>query len=52
LIHERRRIMAPAEKVDFCQLIRESHSLVAAAKWIDVSIRTVQRERRAVAKNR
>lgn len=42
LIHERRRIMAPAKKVDFCQLIRECHSLVAAAKWIDVSIRTVQ----------
>ncbi|WP_145430990.1 hypothetical protein [Lacipirellula limnantheis] len=51
LIHERRRIMAPAKKVDFCQLIHECHSLVAAAKWIDVSIRTVQRARRTVAKN-
>ncbi|MBL9162830.1 MAG: hypothetical protein JNL18_08870 [Planctomycetaceae bacterium] len=49
LIHERRRIMAPAKKVDFCQLIRESHSLEAATEWIDISIRTVQRERRTVA---
>ena len=45
-IHERRRIMDPAKKVKFCQLIRESHSLEEAAEWVDVSIRTVQRERK------
>jgi hypothetical protein len=45
-IHERRRIMGPDKKVKFCQLVRESHSLEEAAEWIDVSIRTVQRERK------
>jgi hypothetical protein len=45
-LHERRRIMDPAKKVKFCQLVRESHSLEEAAEWVDVSIRTVQRERK------
>ena len=45
-IHERRRIMDPAKKVKFSQLVRESHSLEEAAEWLDVSIRTVQRERK------
>lgn len=45
-IHERRRIMDTAKKVKFCQLIRDSHSLEEAAEWVDVSIRTVQRERK------
>ena len=45
-IHERRRIMDTAKKVKFCQLIRDSHSLEESAEWVDVSIRTVQRERK------
>ena len=45
-IHERRRIMDPAKKVKFCQLIRESQTIEHAAEWVDVSIRTVQRERK------
>ena len=45
-IHERRRLMDTAKKVKFAQLVRESHSLEEAAEWVDVSIRTVQRERR------
>lgn len=45
-IHERRRIMDPAKKVKFCQLIRESHSLEEAAEWVDVSSRTAQWERK------
>jgi hypothetical protein len=45
-IHERRRLLDTAKKVKFAQLVRESHSLEEAAEWIDVSIRTVQRERR------
>lgn len=45
-IHQRRRIMDTAKKVKFCQLVRESHSLEEAAEWVDVSIRTVQRERK------
>jgi hypothetical protein len=45
-LHERRRILDPAKKVKFCQLVRESHSLEEAAEWVDVSIRTVQRERK------
>ncbi|MBA4104936.1 MAG: hypothetical protein C0485_04180 [Pirellula sp.] len=45
-VHERRRIMDPAKKVKFSQLVRESHSLEEAAEWLDVSIRTVQRERK------
>ena len=38
-IHERRRIMDPAKKVKFSQLVRESYSLEEAAEWLDVSIR-------------
>jgi len=38
--------MDTAKKVKFAQLVRESHSLEEAAEWIDVSIRTIQRERR------
>ena len=45
-IHELRRLMDTAKKVKFAQLVRESHSLEEAAEWVDVSIRTVQRERR------
>ena len=45
-IHERRRIMDPAKKAKFCQLIRESQTIEHAAEWLDVSIRTVQRERK------
>ncbi len=45
-IHERRRIMDTAKKVKFCQLVRESQTIEHAAEWVDVSIRTVQRERK------
>jgi hypothetical protein len=45
-LHERRRIMDPAKKVKFCQLIRESQTIEHAAEWVDVSIRTIQRERK------
>ena len=38
--------MDPAKKVKFCQLIRESQTIEHAAEWVDVSIRTVQRERK------
>jgi len=45
-IHERRRIMDPAKKAKFSQLVRESQTIEHAAEWVDVSIRTVQRERK------
>jgi hypothetical protein len=45
-IRQRRRIMDTAKKVKFAQLVRESHSLEEAAEWVDVSIRTIQRERK------
>lgn len=43
--YEGRRIIDAARKEKFCALIRESHSLEEAADELDVSLRTVQRER-------
>jgi hypothetical protein len=43
--YERRRIIDAAKKEQFCALIRESYSLEESAETLDVSLRTVQRER-------
>ena len=40
-----RRIIDASKKDRFCELIRESYSLEEAAEQLDVSLRTVQRER-------
>lgn len=43
--YEHRRIIDASKKERFCELVRDSHSLEEAAEALDVSPRTVQRER-------
>ncbi|WP_428307071.1 hypothetical protein [Lacipirellula sp.] len=45
-IRGRNRIFTPELKVQFCQLVRTSATLVEAAEAVGVSLRTVQRERK------
>lgn len=40
-----RRIIDASKKERFCEFVRDSHSLEEAAEALDVSLRTVQRER-------
>ena len=44
--HGSSRIMTPARREKFCELLAESHTLEEASEAIGVSIRTVQRERK------
>lgn len=45
-IRGRNRILTPELRVQLCQLVRESATLVEAAEALGVSLRTVQRERK------
>ena len=46
-IRGRRRILDPAKKARLCELVaKESYSIEQAADALDVSLRTVQRERK------
>lgn len=44
--HGSSRIMTPARREKFCELLAESHTLEEASEAVGVSIRTVQRERK------
>src|SRR5262245_59099301 len=44
--HGSSRIMTPARRAKFCELLAESHTLEEASEAIGVSIRTVQRQRK------
>ena len=45
-IRGRRRILTPALKAELCRLVAESVTIEAAADTLDVSLRTIQRERK------